>query len=95
MATAVGVNILPRVAPAIARGVIARMEQSGRPLNIILCENQLEVDVLMRGWLYACFNDEQKKWADENLGLVEPSIGRMVPPLTPEMRAADLRGALL
>lgn len=89
MATAVGVNILPRVAPAIARGVIARMEQSGRPLNIILCENQLEVDVLMRGWLYACFNDEQKKWADENLGLVEPSIGRMVPPLTPEMRAKD------
>ena len=89
MATAVGVNILPRVAPAIARGVIARMEQSGRPLNIILCENQLEVDVLMRGWLYACFNDEQKKWADENLGLVEPSIGRMVPPLTPEMRAQD------
>ena len=89
MATAVGVNILPRVAPAFARGVIARMEQSGRPLNIILCENQLEVDVLMRGWLYACFNDEQKKWADENLGLVEPSIGRMVPPLTPEMRAQD------
>ena len=89
MATAVGVNILPRVAPAIARGVIARMEQSGRPLNIILCENQLEVDMLMRGWLYACFNDEQKKWADENLGLVEPSIGRMVPPLTPEMRAKD------
>ena len=89
MATAVGVNILPRVAPAIARGVIARMEQSGRPLNIFLCENQLEVDVLMRGWLYACFNDEQKKWADENLGLVEPSIGRMVPPLTPEMRAKD------
>lgn len=89
MATAVGVNILPRVAPAIARGVIARMEQSGRPLNIILCENQLDVDVLMRGWLYACFNDEQKKWADENLGLVEPSIGRMVPPLTPEMRAKD------
>ena len=89
MATAVGVNILPRVAPAIARGVIARMEQSGRPLNIILCENQLEVDVLMRGWLYACFNDEQKKWADENLGLVEPSIGRMVPPLTPEEKAKD------
>ena len=89
MATAVGVNILPRVAPAIAKGIIARMEQSGRPLNIILCENQLEVDVLMRGWLYACFNDEQKKWADENLGLVEPSIGRMVPPLTPEMRAKD------
>ena len=89
MATAVGVNILPRVAPAIAKGIVARMERSGKPLNIILCENQLEVDKLMREWLYACFTDEQKRWADENLGLVEPSIGRMVPPLTPEMRARD------
>ena len=89
MATAVGVNILPRVAPAIAKGIVARMERGGKPLNIILCENQLEVDKLMREWLYACFTDEQKCWADENLGLVEPSIGRMVPPLTPEMRAKD------
>ena len=89
MATAVGVNILPRIAPVIARGMIARMERSGKPLDIILCENQLEADVLMRGWIYECLNDEQKAWADQNLGLIEASIGRMVPPLTPEMRAQD------
>ena len=89
MATAVGVNILPRIAPVIAKGMIARMERSGKPLDIILCENQLEADVLMRGWIYECLNDEQKAWADQNLGLIEASIGRMVPPLTPEMRAQD------
>ena len=89
MATAVGVNILPKIAPVIAKGVVARMEKSGKPLDIILCENQLEADVLMRGWIYQCLTDEQKAWADKNLGLIEASIGRMVPPLTPEMRAQD------
>ena len=89
MATAVGVNILPKIAPVIARGVVARMEKSGKPLDIILCENQLEADILMRGWIYECLTDAQKAWADQNLGLIEASIGRMVPPLTPEMRAQD------
>ena len=89
MATAVGVNVLPKIAPVIARGVAARMERSGRPLDIILCENQLGADELMRGWINAQLNDEQRAWADKNLGLVEASIGRMVPPLTPEMRARD------
>ena len=89
MATAVGVNILPRIVPTIAKAIVARMEKTGKPLNIILCENQLEVDIMMRGWLYEHMTEEQKAWCDENLGLVEPSIGRMVPPLTPEMRAQD------
>ena len=89
MATAVGVNILPKIAPVIAKGVVARMERSGKPLDIILCENQLEADILMRGWIYECLTDAQKALADENLGLIEASIGRMVPPLTPEMRAQD------
>ena len=89
MATAVGVNVLPKIAPVIARGVAARMARSGRPLDIILCENQLGADELMRGWINAQLNDEQRAWADKNLGLVEASIGRMVPPLTPEMRARD------
>lgn len=89
MATAVGVNVLPKIAPTIAKGVVARMEGSGKPLDIILCENQLEADVLMRGWINDCLAPQQRAWADKNLGLVEASIGRMVPPLTPEMRAKD------
>ena len=89
MATAVGVNVLPRIAPVIAKGMVARMERTGRPLDVILCENQLGADELMRGWIYEKLTDAQRAWADENLGLVEASIGRMVPPLTPEMRAVD------
>ena len=89
MATAVGVNVLPKIAPVIAKGVAARMERNGRPLDIILCENQLGADEMMRGWINEKLTDDQRVWADKNLGLVEASIGRMVPPLTPEMRAQD------
>lgn len=89
MATAVGVNVLPKIAPVIAKGVIARMEQTGKPLDIILCENQLDADELMRGWIYESLTDNQKAWAEKNLGLVEASIGRMVPPLMPAMREKD------
>ena len=89
MATAVGVNVLPKIAPVIAKGMVARMERTGKPLDIILCENQLGADELMRGWIYERLTDAQKAWAEKNLGLVEASIGRMVPPLTPEMRAQD------
>ena len=89
MATAVGVNVLPKIAPVIAEGVKKRMRESGRPLDIILCENQLEADVLMRGWINERLNDEEKAWAEKNLGLVEASIGHMVPPLTSEEKAKD------
>ena len=89
MATAVGVNALPKLAPVIAKAVIASMERGLKPLDIILCENQLECDVLMRGWIYEHLTDEQCRWADDNLGLVEASIGRMVPSLPPELRAID------
>ena len=89
MATAVGVNVLPKIAPVIAEGVKKRMRESGKPLDIILCENQLEADVLMRVLINERLNDEERAWAEKNLGLVEASIGRMVPPLTPEEKAKD------
>ena len=89
MATAVGVNVLPKIAPVIAEGVKKRMRESDKPLDIILCENQLEADVLMRGWINERLNDEERAWAEKNLGLVEASIGRMVPPLTAEEKAKD------
>lgn len=89
MASAVGVNVLPHIAENIAKGMRLRMQESGRPLDIILAENQLDADKIMRGYIYQYLSEDEKKWADENLGLVEASIGRMVPPLSPEERAGD------
>ena len=89
MATAVGANNLPEIAPVIARGMIARMEGSGRPLDILLCENQLDASALMRGWIYEHLTDAQRAWADQNLGLIETSIGPSVPEPSPELKAED------
>jgi len=89
MATAVGVNELKNIAPVLAKAVARRMAQGGGPLDIILCENQLGADVLMRGWIYEHLDAGQRAWADANLGLVEASISRMVPPPTPGQLAED------
>ena len=89
MATAVGVNILLYIIKNIANGVKARVKQGGAPLNVILAENQIDVDKMMHGWIYNELNEKEQAWADSNLGLVEASIGRMVPPLSLEEKAND------
>lgn len=43
----------------------------------------------MCNFIYEKLNNEQNLWADKNLGLLQSSIGRMVPPLTPDERALD------
>ncbi|HBU11706.1 MAG TPA: mannitol dehydrogenase [Clostridiales bacterium] len=89
MATAVGVNVLPHIAATMAKGIALRMSRGGGALDVILAENQIDADKLMREMIYKKLDGETRSWADKNLGLVEASIGRMVPPLTPEEKAAD------
>jgi mannitol-1-phosphate 5-dehydrogenase len=89
MATAVGVNVMKYIAENIARGVQRRRAVKDEPLNIILAENQLDADKLMRGYLYEYLDAPGRAWAEENLGLVEASIGRMVPGMPPETQAKD------
>ena len=89
MATAVGVNVLPHIIPNIVLGIQLRIQRGGKPLNIILAENQIDVDQLVGEWIGQELSETEKKWADENLGLVEASIGRMIPPLTEEERKKD------
>lgn len=86
MATSVGVNALPYIVDNIAKGIRMRMSMGSRPLDIILAENLIDVDARMRQMIYEKLNPEEQKWADQHLGLVEASIGRMVPPLTEEER---------
>ena len=86
MATSVGVNALPYIVDNIAKGIRMRMSMGSKPLDIILAENLIDVDARMRQMIYEKLNPEEQKWADQHLGLVEASIGRMVPPLTKEER---------
>jgi len=85
MATAVGVNVLPRIIPNVAAGIEKRAA-SGRPLDIIICENLMDADKYLRRLLEESVTSTSRSFLDNKVGLVEASIGRMVPVMTDEMR---------
>ncbi len=90
MATAVGVNIMPRIVPLITAGIKRRWEQGNfTPFNIIICENLIDADKLMHKLIFDELDDAQKEKFDKTVGLVEASIGRMVPVMTDAMRKGD------
>lgn len=85
MATAVGVNILKFIAAPIAAGLKKRWENGNNtPLNIIICENLIGADKVLKQLISENLDDTDK--LDTLVGFVEASIGRMVPVQTPEMQ---------
>ena len=85
---AVGVSVLPHVAPALAAGLNVRAA-GGRPLDILLCENQWHAASTVRGLLLPHIAPEAQAYFDTQVGLVETVIGRMVPAATDLHRAED------
>ncbi len=83
LATALGVNILPRVAQLIADGILLRKKKSGRPLNILICENLIGSDSYFRGLVAPLIPAEAKDYFDNQIGFVSVSVCITVPP-TPQ-----------
>ena len=88
MATALGVNVLPHVASLIARGLLARRERTGKPLNILICENLIGSDKYLRGLVEPFIPEEAKSYFLDEVGFVSVSVGITVPP-TPEKFLAE------
>lgn len=89
MATAVGARILKFIVPNIVAGLRKRWARGDRPLNIIICENLNDANKILDGMLKEQLSVEEQKHFDEKVGLVEASIGRMVPVQTEEMKDGD------
>lgn len=89
MATAVGVNVLKFIIPNIVAGIRLRKERGLPPFNIIICENLMDANKVLEKMIKEHLNDDEKAWFDQNVGLVEASIGRMVPVQTEEMKDGD------
>lgn len=90
MATAVGVNVLTRIAGPIAMGLRKRWEDGNfSPLNIIICENLLDANHYLARLIKQELNENEKTYFEEKVGLVEASIGRMVPVMTQEMQEGN------
>ena len=89
MATAVGARILKFIVGNIVAGLRKRWARTDKPLNIIICENLMDANLVVEKMLKELLTDDEKKLFDERVGLVEASIGRMVPVQTEEMKDGD------
>ena len=86
MATAVGVRVLPWIVPNIVAGLRKRWAEGRGELNIIICENLMNANHILEGMLKEKLTGEEYALFDKTVGLVEASIGRMVPVQTEEMK---------
>lgn len=89
MATAVGARILKFIVPNIVAGLRERWAACDRPLNIIICENLNDANKIVEGMIKEKLTPEEIELFDANVGLVEASIGRMVPVQTDEMKDGE------
>ncbi|MCX7005640.1 MAG: mannitol-1-phosphate 5-dehydrogenase, partial [bacterium] len=80
--TAVGAMILPKLAPVFARA----LAQRSQPLNILLCENLRSAARVLRT---AIQKQHPPARTPAPLGLIETSIGKMVPLMPPDVHARD------
>ena len=84
--TAVGLRILKFVAPAIAKGLAARMAaDEEKPLNIIACENGLKATSQLKQLTFALLSPEVAAWAETHVGWPDAAVDRIVPPVRCEV----------
>lgn len=80
--TAVGLVILPRIAPTIAAAIEKRMEMGVKePMNMIACENAIRGTSQLKKAVYENLSEEGKAFADEYVGFPDCAVDRIVPPV--------------
>jgi len=89
-ATAVGAGVLKHIAPAVAKGIERRaLDGDAAPFNLIICENLHGAAAIFREMVEAHLPAQIRPFMAGHIGFVDTVIARMVPPLTPELRAQD------
>ncbi len=86
-ATAVGTAALPKIYPAIAAALVLRRDRGGPPLDIIICENLRDAAAAFAAGLRQ--NLPRDFVLDAAAGLIETSIGKMVPIMPEDVRQRD------
>ena len=87
--TASGVRALPAISELLALGLQKRRQSGTGPVNIVICENLNQAPECLRGLLAQHSTCPPSHYLDENVGLVQSVVARMVPVRTPEMIAKD------
>ncbi len=87
IATAVGPPALPHIYSTLAQGLVKRNRMGKGPLDIIICENLRDAARIFRFGLARYLPEDFP--LDSFVGLVETSIGKMVPIMSPEQHRED------
>jgi len=83
--TAVGLVVLPRIAPTIARGIKVRKEAGIKtPLNIIACENAIKGSSQLKAEVEKYLSKDEIAYLEEFVGFPDCSVDRIVPPVKSE-----------
>lgn len=83
--TAVGLVILPRIAPTIAAAIEKRQADGVKePMNVIACENAIRASSQLKEAVYGALSDAGKAYADEYVGFPDCAVDRIVPPVKSE-----------
>ena len=79
LTTAIGPNILPRIAPLIARGIKARLAATAENLYVIACENQIGATDILKEHILENLDDETKENMDGKVHFFNSAVDRIVP----------------
>ncbi|WP_442602311.1 mannitol-1-phosphate 5-dehydrogenase [Paenibacillus sp. KN14-4R] len=77
--TAVGPNILARIAPTIRKAILHRLTKSQKPLNIIACENMVGGSTALKGYVMETLSRAEQDQVKPFVGFPDSAVDRIVP----------------
>ncbi len=78
--TAVGPNVLPIIAGAIATGIQARKAAGNTaPMNVVCCENGLRTTTRLKNEVLKHLSGEETAFLDEHIGFADCAVDRICP----------------
>lgn len=79
LTTAIGPNILPRIAPLIAKGITKRVASSDEPLYVIACENQIGATDILKKHILENLDEETASKLEGKVYFFNSAVDRIVP----------------
>ncbi|MGR3765484.1 mannitol-1-phosphate 5-dehydrogenase [Rossellomorea sp. NS-SX7] len=79
LTTAIGPNILPRIAPLISKGIEKRVLTSDEPLYVIACENQIGATDILKGHIMEQLSHDVKSKMEGKIHFFNSAVDRIVP----------------
>ncbi|MFB7641445.1 mannitol-1-phosphate 5-dehydrogenase [Peribacillus butanolivorans] len=79
LTTAIGPNILPHIAPLIAKGLTSRVKETDENLYVIACENQISATDLLEGYILENLDQDTKANLADKVSFFNSAVDRIVP----------------